>query len=78
MQLRAAEGALEQVGGQYIQERARQAREAVVALEERERELDLDYGAWRLLQEALTEAEQERPCISARPWCSRSANAWRR
>ena len=59
MQLRAAEGALEQVGGQYIQERARQAREAVVAVEERERELDLDYGAWRLLQEALVEAEQE-------------------
>ncbi|MCY4662687.1 MAG: AAA family ATPase [Acidobacteria bacterium] len=59
MHLRAAEGALEQVGGQYIQERAQQAREAVVALEERERELDLDYGAWRLLQEALTEAEQE-------------------
>ena len=59
MQLRAAEGALEQVGGQYIQERAQQAREAVAALEERERELDLDYGAWRLLQEALTAAEQE-------------------
>ena len=59
MQLRAAEGALEQVGGQYIQERARQAREAVAALEVRERELDLDYGAWRLLQAALTEAEQE-------------------
>ena len=36
-----------------------QARDAVVALEERERELDLDYGAWRLLQEALMEAEQE-------------------
>ena len=52
-------GALEQVGGQYIQERARQAREAVAAVEERERELDLDYGAWRLLQEALVEAEQE-------------------
>ena len=59
MQLRAAEGALEQVGGQYIQERAQQARDAVVALEERERELDLDYGAWRLLQKALMEAEQE-------------------
>ena len=55
MQLRAAEGALEQVGGQYIQERARQAREAVAALEEREHELDLDHGAWRLLQEALLE-----------------------
>ena len=78
MQLRAAEGALEQVGGQYIRERAQQARDAVVALEERERELDLDYGAWRLLQEALVEAEQEkRPCISARLWCRRSANAWR-
>ena len=59
MQLRTAEGALEQVGGQYIQERAEQAREAVVALEERERELDLEYGAWRLLHETLGEAEKE-------------------
>ena len=59
MQLRTAEGALEQVGGQYIQERAEQAREAVIALEERERELDLEYGAWRLLHETLGEAEKE-------------------
>ena len=59
MELRTAVGALEQVGGQYIQERAEQAREAVVALEERERELDLDYGAWRLLHETLGEAEKE-------------------
>ena len=59
MQLRTAEGALEQVGGQYIQERVEQAREAVVALEERERELDLEYGAWQLLHETLGEAEKE-------------------
>ena len=59
MQLRGAEGALEQVGGQYIQERAEQAREAVVALEERERELDLEYDAWKLLHETLGEAEKE-------------------
>ena len=59
MQLRTAEGALEQVGGQYIQERVKQAREAVVALEEREREFDLEYGAWQLLHETLGEAEKE-------------------
>ena len=59
MQLRTAEGALEQVGGQYIQERVEQAREAVVALEERERELDLEYDAWKLLHETLGEAEKE-------------------
>ena len=59
MQLRTAEGALEQVGGQYIQEQAEQAREAVVALEDRERELDLEYGAWQLLHETLLEAEKE-------------------
>ncbi len=59
MQLRTAEGALEQVGGQYIRERVEQAREAVVALEERERELALEYGAWKLLHETLGEAEKE-------------------
>ena len=59
IQLRTAEGALEQVGGQYIQEQAEQAREAIVSLEESERELDLEYGAWRLLHETLGEAEKE-------------------
>ena len=59
MQLRTAEGALEQVGGEYIQERVEQAREAVVALKDRERELDLEYGAWQLLRETLGEAEKE-------------------
>ena len=59
MQLRTAEGALEQVGGQYIQERAEQAREAVVAIGDRERELHLDYRAWQLLLKTLGEAEKE-------------------
>ena len=59
MQLRNAEGALEQVGGQYILERAEQAGQALRALAERESELDLEYRAWRLLHETLVQAEKE-------------------
>jgi uncharacterized protein YhaN len=59
LRLRQAEGALEQVGGQYIEEQAEQAREAVAAAAEREREMDVDYGAWNLLRETLKEAESE-------------------
>ena len=42
-----------------IQERVEQAREAVGALKDRERELDLEYGAWQLLHETLGDAEKE-------------------
>ena len=58
-QLRRNEGALEQVGGQVIEEQAQQAEEAMRALDERERDMELEYGAWRLLQETLAAAEQE-------------------
>lgn len=57
--LRQAEGALEQVGGQYIEEQDAQAREAVEAITEREHQIDADYGAWNLLRETLMEAETE-------------------
>ena len=59
MQLHNAEGALEQVGGQYIQEQQEQAQQAIETLDGQERELEVEYGAWQLLREALTEAEQE-------------------
>ena len=56
--LRKAEGALEQVGGQYLEEQRQQVVDARKALETRERELEMDYGAWRLLRETLADAEQ--------------------
>ena len=59
MQLHNAEGALEQVGGQYIQEQQEQAQQAIETLDGQERELEVEYGAWQLLREALNEAEQE-------------------
>lgn len=52
-------GALEQVGGEVAHERERMAAEAVTRAREREAELDLDYGAWRLLHETLREVESE-------------------
>ena len=58
-ELQKAEGALEQVGGHYIQERLERADDAVKAIDQREQELDLDYGAWQLLRDTLQEAEAE-------------------
>ena len=57
-ELRRAEGALEQTGGQHLDEQREQAQEAAQALARREQELELDYQAWQLLQETLREAEQ--------------------
>ena len=57
-ELRRAEGALEQTGGQLLDEQREQAQEAAQALARREQELELDYQAWQLLQETLREAEQ--------------------
>ncbi len=53
------QGALEQVGGDVAVEREKTALEALLLAKERERELDLDYGAWRLLVDTLREAENE-------------------
>ena len=53
------QGALEQVGGEVAVEREKEALDAWRLAKERERELDLDYGAWRLLVETLREAENE-------------------
>ena len=58
-ELQKAEGALQQVGGHSIQEKLEQADEAVQAIDRREHELDLDYGAWQLLRDTLQEAEAE-------------------
>ena len=58
LELRKAEGALEQMGGQVLEEQREQVEEAVKALDSRERELELDYEAWRLLRDTLTEADE--------------------
>ena len=58
-ELQKAEGALQQVGGHSIQEKLDQADEAVQAIDRREHEVDLDYGAWQLLRDTLQEAEAE-------------------
>ena len=57
--LAMAQGALSQVGGQAIEEQAADAREALAAIDRREHELEVDYGAWKLLRETLAEAEKE-------------------
>ena len=58
-ELATAQGALSQVGGQSIEEQAIAAKEALAAIDRREHELEVDYGAWKLLRETLAEAEKE-------------------
>ena len=58
-ELQKAEGALQQVGGHSIQEKLEQANEAVQAINRREHEFDLDYGAWQLLRDTLQTTEAE-------------------
>jgi AAA domain len=50
-------GALKHVGGAIARERAQQLEEALAAAKQRERDLELDYAAWRLLTATLREAE---------------------
>ncbi|MDE0447437.1 MAG: AAA family ATPase [Spirochaetaceae bacterium] len=58
-ELQKAEGALQQVGGHSVQEQLEQADEAVKAIDRREGEVEIEYGAWKLLLETLREAEAE-------------------
>ena len=53
-----SEGALEQVGGQYVEEQVEQAQQALTALSEREHDLKIEYGAWKLLGDTLREAQK--------------------
>ena len=57
--LQQAEGALQQVGGHSVQEQLEQADEAVKAIDRREGEIEVEYGAWKLLLETLRDAEAE-------------------
>ena len=57
--LQQAEGALQQVGGHSVQEQLEQADEAVKAIDRREGEIEIEYGAWKLLLDTLRDAEDE-------------------
>ena len=57
--LQQAEGALQQVGGHSVQEQLEQADEAVKAIDRREGEIEIEYGAWKLLLDTLRDAEAE-------------------
>jgi hypothetical protein len=52
-----AHGALEQVGGAVARERLRDATEAFELAEGREREIEAEYEAWKLLLEQMNEAD---------------------
>ncbi len=53
------EGALEQVGGQYVDEKTSEAEEALIAATREEQDVELEYASWQLLLETLKEAESE-------------------
>lgn len=55
--VRKAEGALQTVGGQVVLEQRDAARDAVRQAEQKERDVEVEYDAWRLLTEKLREAE---------------------
>lgn len=55
--VRKAEGALQTVGGQVVLEEQAAAKDALRQAERKEREVELEYDAWRLLVDKLREAE---------------------
>ncbi|MDP2274424.1 MAG: AAA family ATPase [Archangium sp.] len=54
-----AEGALSKVGGPQAREQVRQLEEAVLVAKAREQLIEVDAAAWRMLVEAVREAEKE-------------------
>ena len=52
-------GALETVGGAYVEEQALQARERLDAVRQREGDLEVEYEAWKLLARTLRKVEEE-------------------
>jgi len=54
-----AEGAIEQVGGDYIEEQQTQAKEALQVVTGHQRDLEVEYEAWQLLRDTLKAAENE-------------------
>jgi DNA repair exonuclease SbcCD ATPase subunit len=57
-ELNRAEGALTQVGGAVVRERYEAVKAAHTEAEERQRQLELDADAWKLLRDTLKESEE--------------------
>ena len=57
--LRRAEGALSQVGGDYVRDKSDEARRAVEAAREREHALEIEFRPWQLLCDVLIEAGRD-------------------
>ena len=58
-ELNMKEGALSKVGGAALREEVERIEEARIAAETRERELEIDADAWKLLRDTLREVENE-------------------
>jgi hypothetical protein len=56
-ELAEARGSLSQVGGDVVEEQVSEASAALRLLQDHERELELEYGGWLALHEALRSAE---------------------
>ncbi len=56
-ELARARGALEQVGGAIVRERLEEIGKALARALEREHEIEVEYEAWKLLQDTLRESE---------------------
>jgi len=56
-EIQRTHGALEQVGGAVARERLRDATEAFELAERQEREVELEYEAWKVLLEQMNEAD---------------------
>jgi uncharacterized protein YhaN len=58
-ELHTAEGALSHVGGAAVRDEVERLQEALKAAEQRERDLEVDADAWKLLLETLRAVENE-------------------
>jgi hypothetical protein len=58
-QILAKRGALQQVGGDVARQRAEEAQAQLEAAKLKERETEIEFGAWELLRQTLREAEEE-------------------
>jgi chromosome segregation ATPase len=56
--LQQKQGGLKEVGGDIAKEQFSESHQALVALQEQEQQLHLDFDAWKLLLEALRDAEK--------------------
>lgn len=59
LELASLKGSLDRLGGQIAGERLAEAQEVLEQLQRVQDTMEVEYGGWQLLQEVLTEAQQE-------------------